>query len=327
MTKAVKHRTLPSTLTAQSAHGDRPVKVVELSPVDVPDGDPYTRNGGDLLYPSRWDGHTGPGLENHLRTWTTPERVREIQERVEQAVEEGIPDQRRAIRRNVDDGFFDDRFITEIATGEDVENPCWRWSKTKSDTVRVAICLDAATRVTLQPEVLEARMAVAAGLGAALETAGYEVSIVGACLMAPDYLGEPQPDARVWLDRKIAPPFFLASVVKAEHEPFVGSAFAGFSNTGVRRMINCWVRDGDGKNTQMTDREWRELTGADLFVYVGAGAVGFAGVQFSKGLPPGSDIGPAGRDAIRLQVHGPEDIDTAVEALVRFFRERNDGND
>lgn len=322
-----KDRTLPGTIEVESSLcGRAEVPVRELSAIGVPEQDPRTAYEGRLNTPSAWDGHRAVEFSGHLRTWTVPELAQDVADRVTSALEEGLPDQKRTIRRNEDNGFLDDRFVTDIALGEEVENPFWRWNRNKSDVVRVAVCLDAATNAEMRPEVLASRMAICAGLGAALETCGYEVSIVAATLTARTTRGLHE-EARVRVARAHAHQpknrsFVFATTVKAEDEPFVGSSFAAFADTGIRRMVNCWVRDGNGVNTPLTDSEWRALTGADLFVYVGDGASG-GPVIFSRGLPRGAKIGPFGPDAVRLQVHGPKDVPTAIEALKEFFRERD----
>lgn len=306
---------LPGTIKVESTRGDHERPVRKLGAIDVPSGSPYGDCDGvslDESSPWAWDGYRSTRVESHLRTWTPPERVREITERVERALEEGIPDQRRTMVRNQEDGMLDDRWIDEIARGEDVENPFMRWTRQRRGETRVAICLDGTVAHCDSVEMLEARMCVAAGLAAALEGLDYECSILAATLLrrtAPYDVSAPRmrPETTE----------VFATIAKEEGEPFVESGVAHFAGTGLRRLVLAWTMESNGICTQLTDREWRELTGADLFIYVGSRKE-----NAGRGRPSASPVGPQGDDVVYLEVNARSDIDGAIGTLERFFVEQ-----
>lgn len=306
--------TLATTMAIKSTVQDgREVPVIELGATDVPDhkGGGYARRIGPGNEFS-WDGHTRDEVPRYLTTWTFPDRVRDVRDRAERILEEAIPDQRRRFLRNQEHGMFDDRWITDVALGEDVERPFTRWTKNRRGEVRVAVCLDGSVCVGDRKTMLEARMCVAAGIASALEALGYEVSVLSATLTSR--LGDSKP--RVAHD-----PFVFATVIKEESEPFVESGFAHLADTGLRRLVSCWVAKSDGWDTHLCDSEWRALTGADLFVFIGPADSKPGGLKVinEHGLPEGESIGPVGDDVIRLNVNGPRDVDGAVERLEKFF--------
>jgi len=305
---------LPSTVNVRSTNGDRRVRVEELGATDVP-----AHSGGsfawELQQAGDWDGHRRDDVQPFLCKWTFPEKVQEIKDRVETVLEEGIPDQRRTMLRNQDSGMFDDRWITDVALGEEVEDPFCRWSKAATGEVRVAVCLDATAPWYTRKETLEARMCVAAGLASALEMLDYEVSVIGACLYESEHTGRPARRAPKHARGTVC----LATVMKGEDEPLVDSGFAHFADTGLRRLVCCWVTKANNFATHLSDSEWRELTDADLFVYLGP-ARGDSNVVNESGIPSGEGIGPVGDDVLNLKVNGYSDVDRALGTLETFFQ-------
>jgi hypothetical protein len=290
----------------ETSLGKTPVPVMEMGAVDVPTKHP-TSWAYQLGEAVMWDGHTMSRAASFLRTWNFPEAVKSFRARVEQALEEGIPDQRRAVLWNQRDGFLDDRYVPDIALGEDVENPFWRWQKSKSDTVRVAVCLDATCWWAQTAEVVQSRMVVAAGLASALESLDYEVSVVGGQLMAGCDGSAPRNA------KKTAS--VMATVMKSEEEPLVDSGFAHFADTGLRRLMVVWAQDANGRLGPMTNGEWREMVEADLFVYIGSQR----NIN-TDGAPYGATFGPKGEDVLHLALDGMSDIDRAVEQVEEFFQ-------
>jgi hypothetical protein len=301
---------LPKTMKMMTTRGPREIPVIELGPVEVP-SNPAPMRAVDHDQPSRWDGHTRRGVSKHLKTWTFPKDVQAVRERVMAYLEEGIPDQRRMVLYNQLDGNLDDRFIPDIALGEEVERPFWAWKKGKADTTRVAICLDSACYWEQTPDVVKSRMVVAAGLAGALEMLGYEVAIAAG-----------QIHAQSGLPRQSKGAVAMLSILKSEDEPLVDSGFAHFSDTGLRRLVSEWTVDAIVGMSHLSNTEWRALFEADLYIYIGPEA-GDRGVINTHGIPDGEPLGPSGPDTLRLRVNGMRDVDTMVETLRNFFVEAN----
>jgi hypothetical protein len=305
---------LPKQIKMETGATKRDVPVFTLGAVGTPthpnpNYEQYLQNGSD------WDGHTKASVPEFLRTWILPDKVRELKEELERVLEEGVPDQKRSVRWNQDAGTLDDRFITDIALGEEVENPFWSWSRTNSDTVRVAICMDSCTCWWMSPELLKARMIVAAALTAAFEALDYECLTVAAHLLGSGDVGaKPREDTKTRC---------VATVMKEDNEPLVDSGFAHYSDTGIRRLMNCWITDGNPCATQLTNDEWRALADADLYIYIGEWG-GARAVINTKGKPSDSPIGPKGEDALRLRVSSMKDVEPARIALEDFFRGQED---
>jgi len=320
---------LPKTLNIQSTvKPDAEVPVVELGATEVPDhnGGNYaseiSRNGG-------WDGHSRDKVKPFLTTWTVPAKVAKVRDEIEEILEEGIPDQKRRMLRNQDYGMLDDQWIVDLAMGDDIERPFQRWSRKARDTVRVAICMDTTVACFQSKEMLEARMMVSAGLAGALEMLDYEVSIVGASMQTNMKSGHKKPRQSPKTSQ------VFATVIKAHNEPYTESNFAHMADTGLRRLMCCWVMKDNGYVTQLTDREWRDLTGADLLLWIGpkqgagkqksrwGGRQGYSRhVINTEGLPGDAVIGVDGEDTIRLGVDSAADVDPAVEDLKRFFNDK-----
>lgn len=308
---------LPKTLTLQSTSKQkREVEVDELGCTDVPDHD-----GGNYAWAindkTDWDGHWRDEVKPFLSKWKFPARVQEVRDRTEQALVDGLPDQRRVMLRNQQWGMIDDQYIADLALGEEVDSPFMRWSRVASDEVRVAICLDGTVCCGDGPEKLEARMCVAAGLASALESLGYEVSVLAACALSRFGAGKPRQEHCPVSDTRV-----LATVLKDEREAMTDSGFAHLADTGLRRLMYCWVTRDNGFATHLTDQEWRVLTEADLLVYIGADDDSHdrqLDVINTEGLPSGARLGPVGEDALRLEVQGPEDVDKSIRKIEDFF--------
>lgn len=301
---------LPKTLKVETAQGDRDVKVVELRAHETPQGGTRYRplnNGGD------WDGHSKKTVPAFLKTWEMPEETSKIRARVESALQDGIPDQKRKVLRNQECGDLDERYVEEIARGEEVDRPFTRWSKRRRGEVRVAVAIDSTVIWWMKPELLQARMAMAAGIAGALESLDYQVSILATCLQVSTEVGGFRK-ARQAPDRATV----FATTIKEEHEPFVESGFAPLADTGLRRLMVCWVEDSNVYTGALTDREWRELTGADLFVYITS--AGQSRGKNEEGLPYGKTTGLEGSDVLNLGVDGWADIEPATQALEAFFQ-------
>ena len=305
---------LPSEVTLKRTRGDQTVRVVELGATQVPDHD-----GGSYAYrlgehaKASWDGHSRETVPHHLATWEFPERSKRIAERCEQALEDGIPDQKRTMLRNQEFGTLEDRWITDLCMGEEIERPFNRWSKRARGETRVAICIDAAVACLQRAELLEARMSIAAGLAAALEGLDYECSILAACAQVGVTQGNWRKPREVPSGAQV-----FATVCKDENEPFVESGFAHIADTGLRRLMTCWTLQDNGFSTHLTDSEWRELTGADLFVFIGPKQGGY-GIINTEGKPGEEPVGIVGEDCLTLKVDGLADIDPAIAQLECFF--------
>lgn len=346
---------LPKAITIQSTRGvQMECEVFDLGATDVPTNEVTHGYDRRLNYAPEWDGHTMDTAKHDLATWVLPERVREIAERVERILEDGVPDQRRSMLRNQEDGMLDDYWVTDIALGEEVDRPFNRWTRQKRGETRVAICLDATGAAGFTAEVMAARCAMAAGMASALEGLDYDVQVVAATMIGPPDHRRPKALLEVGHPRYYTTTRINATSIKREDEPFVSSAFAHFADTGMTRMVRCWIRDGNGCATHLTNDEWRSMVDADLFVYIGAGGeTGLKRVynKFKKqsgyywdsrlqirrkrqpvpvktypdstinlgALPDNTPLGPVGDDTIRLEVCGISDIDPAIERLEAFF--------
>lgn len=298
---------LPNTIKLQTTFGDVEIPIRSLGAAELPehDGGAYAHN----LHRG-FDGYTRESVKEHVKKWTPGKNVRDLAARVEEALEEGIPDQRRRMLRNQDFGMLDDRWISDIAQGDEVEKPFARWSKAKSAECRVAICIDTASTCYTARERDAARNTVAAGLAMALEGLDYEVSIIAACVRS-SVDGDKLPRERYATDR-----YVQTIRVKDESEPYVGSSFAHFAETGVRRLVSCWMSQGNGWSGSLTDREWREMTGADLFVFIGD----HGSTINTKGVPGDATIGMKGDDTLSLTVNEPRDIESAISQVEEFFQ-------
>jgi len=302
---------LPSTIQMKTNRGDQEIEVVALAAHETPDHD-----GGayrdSINRRTGWDGHTASTAGKHLTTWTLPERSKKIAERVERALEDGIPDQRRCMIRNLDNGILEDRFITDIAMGEDLDRPYAKWSKKKTAEARVAICMDVASGACDSPELLRCRTTVAAGLTSALEACDFEVSVVGGAVR-----NRTSGYGRDLYPRQDPNSYVMSIVVKDESEPFVESAFAHFADTGFRRLISCWVAKSNGYSTALSDSEWRELTGADLFIYIGNTTTSHC----TYGIPSDEKIGPRGPDTLVLNINTEAEIEASLVKIESFFQD------
>lgn len=311
---------LPNEITIETSNGNRTVKVHALTTTGVPNHDGGALYSYRLENAASWDGHTKSWAKSHLTTWTFPEKVTEIARRTEDALSEGIPDQKRKMLRNQPDGDLDDQWIDEIAIGEEIENPFCRWSKLKRKEVRVAICLDAATTASYSAEFIRARTAIAAGLTSALESLSYDVSVTAACLLA---LGKQRGSRR---GRRVPDPRYRSEatvhgmVLKSEDEPMVDSGFSHYADTGFQRLVKCWTKKGTARSTPLTDGEWRDLTEADFYIYIGTDRTGGSHpAKNTGGLPYEATIGLDGEDVLRLRVDSYNDIDIAIEKIESFF--------
>ncbi len=295
---------LPSEITLQRSCGDTQIEVIELSNVDTPDND-----GGKYrshLF-SGWGGHSISSAPDYMLNWTFPEKVEEVRQKVEDALEEGIPDQKRVMLRNQSWGSLDERFVDDIALGFEVENPWQKWSRAAKDTCRVAVCIDSTSPHYEPPEKIEARMCVAAGIAGALESLDYEVSVVAAEINTKG--------SDRWQPRtSLAKTYLLASVLKDESESLTHSGFASVADTGIRRLLRCWSAQSNGYATQLTDQEWREIVQADLYIYIGN-----TDPVCEEGIPAGVGHGLKGSDVLRLDVEGHRDVDSACATLTEFF--------
>lgn len=297
---------LPKTIKLETDRGNQEIEVKGLGAVDVPEGD-----GGAYaseLTGSGWDGYTRDAVPNHLATWIPAKKTREIAQRVEQALEDGIPDQRRRMLRNQDFGMLDDRFVCDIALGDEVERPFSRWANSKAGECRVAICIDTASSWRTDKGRDAARQTIAAGMAMALEGLDYEVSIVAAMVCSRTPGGLPRT-------RRADGPYVHAITVKDASESYVGSSFAHLAETGLSRLVTCWAAQSNGYGTPLTDAEWREMTGADLFVYIGDQN----GRLNTSGKPAGAKVGIHGEDVLPLTVNSDRDIDSAIEKVEAFF--------
>lgn len=286
--------------------GNKKFPVTKLSCTEVPSSKAKSCARGSF------GRHTPENVEGFLKTWTFPEKIEEIRERIEQAVADGIPDQKRVMRRNQADGMLDDRFADEIALGFDVEKPFMRWSKSASDTVRVAICMDACVTWKMAAEHMGSRMAVAAGCAAALEALDYEVVVVAARWTSQCDRGyiEPRKANAYKVEANV-------SVLKDESEPLMTSAFASVSDTDVSRILQAWTCNSNWFTTALSDAEWRELTDCDLYIDLsGSKAVN------SMNLPKDRDsVRLKGDDVISLDVSKYDDVDLAIDNLEMFFKQ------
>jgi len=312
--------TLPKTITLQSNRGDREVKVLDLGSTSVPDND-----GGRFRHQlfgshvkGQWDGHYAESVKPHLATWSFPREVKETRDRAEQVLEELIPNQKRSMLRNQRHGLLDQKWVPSIAIGEDIERPFQRWSKNKRETISVAICLDSSVACYQSPELLKSRMVLAAGLASALEVLDYEVAIIGAHAQ----IAWNECDAAIKPRQNTAKAEVLAITCKDWNEPFCDGGLAHFADTGLRRLIGCWQQKSNFFATSLTDLEWRELTQADLLIYVGPKAGTHAEVLNSESLPRGATLGPKGDDVLRLEADRLKHIDPAIDKLATFFQER-----
>jgi hypothetical protein len=261
--------------------------------------------------PGEHKNHTCYTAENYLRTWTFPQKLEEIRERVEQVLEEGLPDQRRRMLLNQEDGILDDRFADDIALGMEVENPFQRWSKKARDTCRVAICIDATIIWHMPAEELGSRMVVAAGLAAALEAQSYEVMVVAARLTALD--GKPRSYGH---GAK-----FQVSVLKGEDEPLTTSGFAALSDTDLTRLLYHWEQGRAGYTCAPSNSEWRELTESDLFIHLNATESDlFVHGPNQDGLPKGESARLIGDDVLSLPVSRYADVEAALVKVESFFQ-------
>lgn len=345
---------LPNEITMQTNRGDRKVSVNALNPTGVPKGD-----GGRYAHviekthhldgSTVWDGHCRDTAKAHLTSWTFPKAVTEVARRTEEALSEGIPDQKRSMLRNQDDGMLDDLWVDEIALGEEIDNPFCRWSKNKRGEVRVAICLDGSSAWWLPPTTIEARMAVAAGIASALESLDYDVSVTVASLLCERPDRKPRRGSRHLAPRQHPNTIAHAMTMKGEDEPMVDSGFAHYGDTGFGRMIKCWTLESNAYVTTLSDREWRDLVDADFYIYVGTAFVGSKRNKRTKRLEKvyaitdemfyegshggmnmggrpdpehgGFKVGPVGDDSLRLLIDAHEHIDAAVARVENFFTE------
>jgi len=317
---------LPKTLKIQSTKGDRDVQVIELGQIETPKGSGGAMSS-ELTYHENegtFGDHRRTNAAKHLVTWTLPEATRKVRREIEEAVEEGIPNQGRQMLRNQVVGQLENRHVTSIALGQTVERPCQRWSRRKRDTIRVAICLDTTAYWADKPEKIKARMAVASGLASALDSADYDCSVTGASLgLDSDASGHPRTNRAATV---------VGVVLKEEGQPTLDSGFAHFADTDLRRLVSCWAREANGRVTHLSDREWRQLSNdADLLIYVGPGGSEGQDREGSRargktlaiintqGRPEGMPIGPVGEDALRLEVNEMADIDGAIQGVRDFF--------
>jgi len=307
--------TLPNTVRIQSTKGDVDAPVTSLGSTDV-----HQHKGGNYAHDISeankdcWHGWYREAVKPHLLSWSFPREVQAIKDRAEQVLEEGIPSQKRTMLRNQVYGQLDQRWISQIAIGQDIERPFQRWSKAKRDTISVAICLDTTVASGLSNEMLKARMCLAAGLGGALEFLDYDVAIIGAHLQVSMERAGFMTRPRQAPDKAEV----QAITCKDWNEPFTDSGLAHMADTGLHRLSCAWGLKSDGYTTQLTDREWRELTDADLLVVVGPHK-GSRNVLNYEGLPKGATLLPTGDDTIYLPCDKITDLDPAVDVLEQFF--------
>lgn len=302
------------TLNVKRSRGDAQVKLTRLGTTELPER--FSNKWWDEINkPNSYGKHSAGTAHQHLTTWTFPAKVREIAERVEDVLEDGIPDQKRKRLNNQDFGILDDRFITDIAMGDEVESPFWRWSKKSRDTIRVAICLDGAAAWFMTEEMIRSRMAVSAGLASALESLDYDVSVYSGCLLSDDRIGLP---------REVRPEAATACIqcLKEEDEPLVDSGFAHFADTDFKRMIYLWTQQWNGYATHLSNSEWREVAGdADLYIYIGPDGSDKKNNKIinTKGIPYDEPCKLEGDDVLTLPLSYMKDVDGAVDQLERFF--------
>lgn len=300
-------------ITLRRTKGNMVVPLKLLDAVTLP-RDPKTVKCPNVKNGSGgFEGHTIYNVEHHLKTWTIPPKVDEVRERVERALEEGIPEQKRIMLRNQEDGMLNDAFADEIALGLDVENPFMRWNKMASDTCRVAVCIDSNVISWQTLENYQARVAMAAGVAMALESLDYEVMVVSAHVTYEGHgttWGTSKP-------RISNSPIVSVRQLKREDESCASSHFAALSDTGIARLQTMWASDGNCHNTGLTNSEWREMTESDLFIHVCDPETKVN----SEGLPAGEVIGLEGDDVLSLKVNKFKDIDEAIQTLENFFHE------
>lgn len=306
-------KVLSSNLTMVSTDGNRVIPLNELDAVSVPSGP------SDFIErePDGFDGWTKNEVPVHLRKWTPGKEAYDVMEKVEEAIARGLPNARRRQVRNLHDGILDERWIPELSRGEDIDAPYWKWNKRKSGIKRVAICFDAALPWFIRPEVVSNRMNVCMGLGAALELAGYPVSIVGGVIQTTG-----KNSTRSGPRLKDTGQKTIASmiVVKGENESLVPSNFAHFADTGLTRLIRCWVGNANGYSCPLSNREWREICDADFYV-------GITGRQSfnSQGLPYDDTPYPSGPDTLKLLIdEEAKDIRQAIQDIIAFFEKANE---
>lgn len=302
-----KNKQLPGTLTMRTEDGDCSVRVVELDAVGTPDENPENIGAG----PEEFDGWRHQDVSEHLRTWTPGEDAKSVMRQVEEAVERGLPDARRRPVRNLRDGIFDERWLPEIAMGQEIEAPYWKWSKRSSGVKTVAVCLDATAPGFTPKQTITNRMNVAMGIGAALEAAGYPIQIVGGTLRC-QLGGKPRRNNTTRA---------LLVVVKGENESLTPSNFAHFTDSSLQRLIRCWVSEGNGYAGPLSNSEWRQLLQADFYVSI-TGRSHFN----AEGMPSGERPMPQGPDVLTLRVDDEQrDVTAAIAAIVKFFQEANEG--
>lgn len=306
--------TLPSTITMQSNQGDREVEVRSMGATDTPKGD-GGRYRHVITRSLEWCGWSKDKVKPHLTSWTMPEAVQSVREEAEKSLSDGIPDQRRTMLRNQAFGMLDSRWVPQIAIGQDVDRPFQRWSKARRHTVDVALCIDSTVCHLDSRERLEARMIVAGGLAGALDTLDYRNAIVAASMQVPEHAGRKRTPRRA----RIGVSHCGAIVCKDWDEPFSDSCFAHLADTHIRRLTTSWQCGDNAYMTQLTDAEWRELTQAQILIYIGAEG---DEVINTAGVPRGAKIGPVGDDVLRLSVNRMRDIPRAMETLSSFFREQ-----
>lgn len=298
----------PKTLRIQSTvRNDREVEVRAIGCTEAPTNTVSSFMVEKLSSTSRWGGHNMENTPKHLTEWSFPERVEQIRAQVQDALEEGLPEQRRVVLRNQDWGSLDERWVDDIAIGEEVEHPFQRWSQQASDTVRVAICVDTAAAGAHTPEYQASRIALAAGLASALEALDYDVAIYGGNLENP--IGGASP-------RICHNPIGFFSVLKDEADSLTTSCFASMSDTNMLNMIACWISNGISRATCYTDREWRDLVGdVDLFINLQGRMVDL------QQIPADAAAVLYGKDVLSLAVTSYFGIDGACKKIRDFFSE------